>query len=90
MPDFRLVDSTLPGCGSLSLIWQFSVPFPGNIFIASRRRLQLRTNDFSHWLESRLDLGALAKRVNRIDIYTNTLESALQRIISLVEREMDS
>jgi len=59
-------------------------------FIASRLRLQLRTNDFSYWLESRLDLGTLAKRVNRIDIYTNTLESALQRIISLVEREMDS
>jgi hypothetical protein len=59
-------------------------------FIASRLRLQLRTNDFSYWLESCLDLGTLARRVNRIDIYTNTLESALQRIISLVEREMDS
>jgi hypothetical protein len=59
-------------------------------FIASRLRLQLRTNDFSYWLESGLDLGTLAKRVNRIDIYTNTLESALQRIIGLVERELDS
>ena len=59
-------------------------------FIASRLRLQLRTNDFSYWLESCLDLGTLAKRVNRIDIYTNTLESALQRIVSLVEREMGS
>lgn len=59
-------------------------------FIASRLRLQLRTNDFSYWLESCLDLGTLAKRVNRIDIYTNTLESALQRIISLVEKELDS
>ena len=59
-------------------------------FIASRLRLQLRTNDFSYWLESCLDLGTLAKRVNHIDIYTNTLESALQRIISLVERELDS
>ncbi len=59
-------------------------------FVASRLRLQLRTNDFSYWLESGLDLGTLAKRVNRIDIYTNTLESALQRIIGLVERELDS
>jgi len=57
-------------------------------FIASRLRLQLRTNDFSFWLESHLDLGALARRVNRIDIYTNTLESALQKIISLVEKEL--
>jgi len=59
-------------------------------FIASRLRLQLRTNDFSYWLESSLDLGTLARHVNRIDIYTNTLESALQKIISLVERELHS
>jgi hypothetical protein len=59
-------------------------------FIASRLRLQLRTNDFSYWLESCLGLGTLARRVNRIDIYTNTLESALQRIITLIEKELDS
>jgi len=59
-------------------------------FIASRLRLQLRTNDFSHWLETCLDLSTLAKQINRIDIYTNTLESAQQRIISLVERELNS
>jgi hypothetical protein len=59
-------------------------------FIASRLRLHLRTNDFSYWLESCLDLGTLARHVNRIDIYTNTLESALQRIISLVEKELNS
>ncbi len=59
-------------------------------FIASRLRLHLRTNDFSYWLESGLDLGTLARHVNRIDIYTNTLESALQKIISLVEKELHS
>ena len=59
-------------------------------FIASRLRLHLRTNDFSYWLESYLDLGVLARHVNRIDIYTNTLESALQTIISLVEKELHS
>jgi len=59
-------------------------------FIASRLRLHLRTNDFSFWLESHLDLGTLARHVNRIDIYTNTLESALQTIVSLVEKELDS
>ena len=59
-------------------------------FIASRLRLQLRTNDFSHWLENSLDLGTLAKQVNHIDIYTNTLESALQRIVTLVEGELGS
>ena len=59
-------------------------------FIASRLRLQLRTNDFSYWLENSLDLGTLARRVNRIDIYTNTLEGALKRIVSLVEGEFNS
>ena len=59
-------------------------------FIASRLRLQLRTNDFSFWLENCLDLPTLARRVNHIDIYTNTLESALERIVSLVEKELDS
>ena len=59
-------------------------------FIASRLRLHLRTNDFSYWLESALDLGTLARNVNRIDIYTNTLGSALQRTISLVEKELHS
>ena len=58
-------------------------------FIASRLRLQLRTNDFSFWLASCLDLATLARRVNRIDIYTNTLESALHTIIGLVDRELD-
>ena len=59
-------------------------------FIASRLRLQLRTNDFSHWLEIGLGLGELAKQVNRIDIYTNTLESARQRMVTLVEKELDT
>jgi hypothetical protein len=58
-------------------------------FIASRLRLQLRTNDFSYWLENGLDLATLARRVNRIDIYTNTLETALERIVSLVQRELN-
>jgi hypothetical protein len=43
-------------------------------FVASRLRLQLRTNDFSHWFANALDLRDLADRTDRIDIYTNTLE----------------
>jgi len=57
-------------------------------FIASRLRLHLRTNDFSHWLENSLGLGTLAQRVNRIDIYTNTLESARAKLVALVEEEL--
>jgi hypothetical protein len=59
-------------------------------FIASRLRLHLRTNDFSTWLEGELGLTDLARRVERIDIYTNTLESAKARLATLVEKELNS
>ncbi len=58
-------------------------------FISSRLRLHLRTNDFSHWLESALGMGTLAKRFNQIDIYTNTLESARSKLLGLAERELN-
>jgi hypothetical protein len=57
-------------------------------FIASRLRLQLRTNDFSHWFENQLGLKELADRANRIDIYTNTLDTARQELSQLVEHEI--
>jgi hypothetical protein len=56
-------------------------------FITSRLRLQLRTNDFSHWLADGLGLMHLAENVNRIDIYTNTLDSAREKLLRLVDRE---
>ena len=56
-------------------------------FISSRLRLQLRTNDFSHWLADGLGLRTLADSVNRIDIYTNTLDSARAKMIRLIDRE---
>jgi hypothetical protein len=56
-------------------------------FISSRLRLQLRTNDFSHWLADGLGLKELADRVNRIDIYTNTLDSARMKMMKLIELE---
>lgn len=59
-------------------------------FISSRLRLQLRTNDFSHWFANALGLDRLADRANRIDIYTNTLDSARREIIELVEREISA
>lgn len=58
-------------------------------FIASRLRLQLQTNDFSYWLETALGLKGLAQRVNRIDIYTNTLESARDLLLELVDEELN-
>jgi hypothetical protein len=58
-------------------------------FIASRLRLHLRTNDFSHWFATSLGLEQLAARTDRIDIYTTTLDTARTELIGLVEREMD-
>ena len=57
-------------------------------FIASRLRLHLRTNDFSHWFENRLGLVRLARRANHIDIYTNTLEGVRTILTHLIEREL--
>jgi len=57
-------------------------------FISSRLRLQLRTNDFSHWFDTALGLEQLAKRANAIDIYTNTLDTARQELIEMVDREI--
>ena len=59
-------------------------------FIASRLRLELRTNDFSHWFRNALELNRLAERTDRIDVYTNTLDSARRDLIALVDREIGS
>jgi hypothetical protein len=56
-------------------------------FISSRLRLQLQTNDFSHWLAGSLGLRTLADSVNHIDIYTNTLDSARAKLLRLIDRE---
>ena len=56
-------------------------------FVTSRLRLQLRTNDFSHWLAGSLGLNSLAETINRIDMYTNTLDSARAKMLRLVDRE---
>jgi hypothetical protein len=57
-------------------------------FITSRLRLHLHTNDFTHWLSKDLGLKDLARRVDLIDIYTNTLDGARTKIINLVESEL--
>jgi hypothetical protein len=56
-------------------------------FLTSRLRLHLRTNDFSLWLANGLGLEALASSINRIDVYTNTLDSARAKMLRLIDRE---
>jgi hypothetical protein len=57
-------------------------------FVISRLRLQLRTNDFSQWFANELGLETLARRTDRIDIYTNTLESTREKLVQYVQREL--
>jgi hypothetical protein len=57
-------------------------------FIASRLRLQLRTNDFSHWFRTALGMERLAARTDRIDVFTNTLDTARHELIALVDGEI--
>ena len=57
-------------------------------FITSRLRLHLRTNDFSYWLAKELGEKELARQIDQIDIYTNTLDAARTRIMQLVEGEL--
>ena len=57
-------------------------------FIDARLRLKLNSNDFSVWLEKELDLLQAADKVNRIDIYTSTLEDVRRGILKVIETEM--
>lgn len=54
-------------------------------FIEARLRLKLNSNDFSIWLEEEMDLAPLADRLNRIDIYTSTLNDVRRSIIRIIE-----
>jgi hypothetical protein len=55
-------------------------------FIEARLRLKLNSNDFSVWLEEEMELGAIADRLNRIDIYTSTLHDVRDQILHILER----
>lgn len=59
-------------------------------FIEARLRLKLNSNDFSVWLEEELDLAPLADRLNRIDIYTSTLNDVRRSIVRIIEAAMPS
>ena len=54
-------------------------------FIEARLRLKLNSNDFSVWLEEELGLGQLADRLNRIDIYTSTLNDVRRTIVQIIQ-----
>jgi hypothetical protein len=57
-------------------------------FIEARLRLKLMSNDFSQWLYEDMGLTDAARRLNRIDIYTMTLDGVREEIIRIVERAL--
>ena len=57
-------------------------------FIEARLRLKLMSNDFSQWLYEDMGLTEAARQLNRIDIYTMTLEDVRNQIIKIVERAL--
>jgi hypothetical protein len=57
-------------------------------FIEARLRLKLMSNDFSQWLNEDVGLTDAARALNRIDIYTATLEGVRQQMVRIVERAL--
>jgi elongation factor P hydroxylase len=57
-------------------------------FIEARLRIKLMSNDFSQWLHEDAGLTETARALNRIDIYTATLEDVRQQIVQIVERAL--
>jgi Family of unknown function (DUF5752) len=57
-------------------------------FIEARLRIKLMSNDFSQWLHEDVGLTEAARKINRIDIYTATLEDVRQQIVRILERAL--
>lgn len=57
-------------------------------FIEARLRIKLMSNDFSQWLHEDVGLTETARALNRIDIYTGTLEDVRGQIVQIVERAL--
>lgn len=54
-------------------------------FIEARLRLKLVSNDFSMWLDKEIGLSRTAASLNRIDIYTLTLEDVRQQLLRILQ-----
>ena len=58
-------------------------------FIEARLRLHRMSNDFSQWLETEVGLNEAADAIERIDIYTNTMEGVRQQIAAIVQHAIN-
>ncbi|MBU3912074.1 MAG: hypothetical protein KKD90_05760 [Candidatus Omnitrophica bacterium] len=54
----------------------------------ARLRLDRETNDFSHWLETSLLEGELAKKIKTLDPYTYTMEDLKKKVIEIAEERL--
>lgn len=55
----------------------------------ARLRPPLGVNDFSHWFETQLGETELARQVERMDPYTQTLEGLRSKILGLVQKRLE-
>lgn len=77
-------------CGFLDGINQVSVHSIHHHFIEARLRLHRMSNDFSQWLEEEMGLPQAAEALERIDIYTNTMEGVRRQIAGTVQNALNS
>jgi len=75
--------------GFLDGLKQISVHSIHHHFIEARLRLRLMSNDFSQWLKEEIGLPRTADSIERIDIYTNTMEGVRQQIARIVEQALN-
>jgi hypothetical protein len=52
-------------------------------------RLERRTNDFSHWIETSLGYKELADEIAKLDPYTQSMEDLRNRLVRIVESKED-
>jgi hypothetical protein len=58
-------------------------------FIEARLQRKLETNDFPYGCTRDLGLSRTAERLNRIDIYTSTLDGVKRKIIQVLQNATD-
>jgi hypothetical protein len=75
--------------GFLDGINQVSIHSVHHHFIEARLRLHRMSNDFSRWLEEEAGLEQAAEAIERIDIYTNTMEGVRMQIARIVAQAMN-
>lgn len=54
----------------------------------ARLRLEKGTNDFSRWIETSMGDAGLAKKIARLDPYTQTLEDLRATIIGIIQKRL--